>query len=141
MADIKRGVLFGKLGDQPYRAIESATEFCERRGNPHVELAHWIHLVLQAPDSDLHRIMAAFDLDPARVAKDVVAALDRLPRGNTSVVTFSPHLNEVAERGWVYASLLFGDSRIRFGHLVVGMLKTPALRELFLKTSVEFSKI
>jgi len=55
MSDISRTALFGKLNPLAYKAIESATVFCKLRGNPYVELAHWFHQILSAPDSDLHR--------------------------------------------------------------------------------------
>lgn len=44
---ISRQALFGKLGVQLYRGIESATNFCKLRGNPFVELVHWLHQLLQ----------------------------------------------------------------------------------------------
>src|SRR4029450_8384115 len=53
---------------------------------------------------------------------------DRLPRGATSISDFSTHIETAVERGWVYATLMFGDNRGRTGHLMVGMLKTPSLR-------------
>ena len=42
MASISRAALFGKLNRVAYRAIESATVFCKLRGNPYVELVHWL---------------------------------------------------------------------------------------------------
>ena len=81
MSEISRVALFGKLNSLGYRAIESATVFCKMRGNPYVELVHWLHQLLQQQDSDLHRIIKHFNLDASRLAKDVVEALDRLPRG------------------------------------------------------------
>ena len=80
MSEISRVALFGKLNPVAYQAIESATTFCKMRGNPYVELSHWIHQILQAPDSDLHRIIRHFQLDAARLARDITEALDRLPR-------------------------------------------------------------
>ena len=47
MAEISRSALFGKLNKLAYRGIESATVFCKLRGNPYVELVHWIHQILQ----------------------------------------------------------------------------------------------
>ena len=46
MAEINRVALFGKLNKVAYRAIESATVFCKMRGNPYVELVHWLHQIL-----------------------------------------------------------------------------------------------
>src|SRR5215831_6261286 len=108
MAEIKRSILFGKLNPIAYKAVESATIFCKMRGNPYVELVHWLH---------------------------------QLPRGATSISDFSPHLEEAVERGWVFGSLLFGDNRVRTGHVTVALLKTPGLRNVFLNLSREFAKI
>ena len=64
MVEISRAALFGKLNKFAYRAIDSATVFCKLRGNPNVELAHWIHQMLQPQDSDLHRILRQYACDP-----------------------------------------------------------------------------
>ncbi len=66
MSEISRGKLFGKLNTIGFKAIESATTFCKLRGNPYVELVHWLHQLLQLQDSDLHRILKHFQLEPAR---------------------------------------------------------------------------
>ena len=142
MAEIRRTTLFGKLNSLAYKAIEGATVFCKLRGNPYVELVHWVHQILQTPpDSDLRRIIAKFGIDQSRLATDLVSALDKLPRGATAISDFSPHLEEAVERGWVYASLLFGDTQVRTGYLVIGILKTPGLRHVLTGISREFSKI
>ncbi|MHC4153303.1 MAG: type VI secretion system ATPase TssH [Planctomycetota bacterium] len=141
MADINRASLFGKLNSLGYKAIEGATVFCKLRGNPYVELVHWLHQIVKLPDSDLHRIIRHFDIDPSRLAADMTAELDRLPRGATSISDLSSHLEEAVERGWVYGSLLFGESQIRTGHLFVGILKTSGLKNVLLRISKEFDKI
>lgn len=141
MAEIKRSVLFGKLNPIAYKALEASTVFCKMRGNPYVELVHWIHQLAQTPDSDFSRLLKHFGCEPGRVSADLVAALDRLPRGATSISDFSPHLEETVERAWVYGSLMFGELQIRTGHLVVGLVKTPGLRNVFHSLSREFAKI
>src|SRR5436189_5513466 len=89
MAEIKRTTLFGKLNSLGYKSIEAATIFCKLRGNPYVETAHWLHQLLQNQDSDLHRIIRHFQLDSSRLAADLIATLDRLPRGATALSAFS----------------------------------------------------
>ena len=121
MSEISRSALFGKLNSLAYKAIEGATVFCKLRGNPYVELVHWFQQILQTPDSDMHRIIRHFELDSSRVAKDMTDALDRLPRGATSISDLSSHVESAVERGWVYATLMFGESQVRTGHLVVGI--------------------
>ncbi|HJQ80376.1 MAG TPA: type VI secretion system ATPase TssH [Lacipirellulaceae bacterium] len=141
MSEINRAALFGKLNSLGYKAIESATVFCKMRGNPYVELVHWLHQILQGADSDLHRIVRHFECDPARLARDITESLDKLPRGATSISDLSSHVEESVERGWVYGSLMFGESQVRTGHLVVGILKTRGLSHSLLGMSKEFSKI
>ena len=92
MTEISRVALFGKLNTVCYKGIESATVFCKMRGNPYVELVHWLNQLLQLQDSDLHKIIRHFNLDPSRVAKDFTDALDRLPRGSTSISDLSQNL-------------------------------------------------
>ena len=141
MTEISRSASFGKLNSLAYKAIEGATVFCKLRGNPYVELVHWIQQILHTPDSDLHRIVRHFEIDSSRLAKDITEALDRLPRGATSISDLSTHVETAVERGWVYATLMFGDTRIRTGHLIVGMVKTPSLRNALLAISRHFDAI
>ena len=141
MSEISRVALFGKLNSLGYKTIESATTFCKLRGNPYVEVVHWFHQILQQQDSDLHHIVGAFEIDPGRLAKNLTEALDRLPRGATSISDLSSQLEEIVERGWVYGSLMFGDGQIRTGHLLIGALKTPVLRNALLAMSAEFKKV
>jgi type VI secretion system protein VasG len=141
MSEISRTTLFGKLNSVAFKAIEGATTFCKLRGNPYVELVHWVSQILNSTDSDWHRIIRRFDVNPSRLAKDVTDALDKLPRGATAIQDFSPHVENAVERGWVYSTLMFGDSRVRTGHLMVGILQTPTLRNTLLSISRQFEAI
>ena len=141
MSEISRASLFGKLNSLGYKAIEGATVFCKLRGNPYVELVHWIQQILQTPDSDMHRIVRHFEIDSSRLAKDVTDALDRLPRGASSISDLSEHVERAVERGWVYATLMFGEPRVRTGHLMIGMLKTPSLRNALMAISKQFEHV
>ncbi|MCK5269810.1 MAG: type VI secretion system ATPase TssH [Sedimentisphaerales bacterium] len=141
MAEISRADLFGKLNSLCYKSIESATVFCKLRGNPYVELIHWLHQILQLQDSDLQRIVKHFELNPSTLAKDLTASLDSLPRGATSISDLSAHLEDSVEHGWVYATLMFRESQIRSGHLLVGILKTKELKNILTRISGEFDKI
>ncbi len=141
MTEISRVALFGKLNSMGYKAIEGATVFCKMRGNPYVEIVHWLAQIVQLDDSDFKRICDHYKVDPARLASDMTAALDALPRGASSISDLSDHLEDAMERAWVYGSLLYSSSQVRTGHLVLGMLKTKALRGIFLNISKEFARI
>ena len=141
MLEISRTALFGKLNPLAYKAVEGATVFCKLRGNPYVELQHWLYQILNTQDSDLHRILKHNAIDASTLASDLTAALDRLPRGASSVTDLSSWVENAVERGWVYGSLMFGDTQVRTGTLLVGMLKTPALRNALLSISKQFDRI
>ena len=141
MTEISRAALFGKLNPLAYRAVEGATVFCKLRGNPYVELVHWLHQILQTPDSDLHRIVKHYDIDPSRLAADLTAALDKLPRGATSIQDFSPLIEESIERAWVFATLMFGVNQIRTAHLMLAMLRTTALRNALFAISRQWERV
>jgi type VI secretion system protein VasG len=141
MSDISRVALFGKLNSLAYKAIESATVFCKLRGNPYVELVHWLHQILQLQNSDVHLIVRAFSIDPGKLARDMTEALDRLPRGASSISDLSAHIEDATERAWVWATLKYGEPRIRTGHVMVAMAKIPGLRNALLAMSREFEKI
>ncbi|MDQ7957961.1 MAG: type VI secretion system ATPase TssH [Pseudomonadota bacterium] len=141
MSEISRTALFGKLNPLAYKAIEGATVFCKMRGNPYVELEHWFAQLLQNQESDLHRIVQHYGLDISVLARDLTAALDRLPRGATAISDFSPHIENAIERAWTYATLQFGEAQVRTGYLVFGMLKSPSLRNPLLGLSKQFEKV
>ena len=141
MSEISRIALFGKLNKLGYQAVESATVFCKMRGNPYVEVVHWMHQILQGQDSDLHRIVNHFDLDPGNIAAEMTRALDALPRGASTISDLSDHLMDAMERGWVWGSLLFSSNQVRTGHLLLGMLKTPALRNILTSMSPELARL
>ncbi|MCV2369050.1 type VI secretion system ATPase TssH [Roseateles oligotrophus] len=141
MADINRVTLFGKLNSAAYKAVEGATVFCKLRGNPYVELEHWIAQILQMADSDWHRIIKYGQLDQSALAKDLTAALDRLPRGATSISDIAENIADAIERGWVYGTLLYGDNTVRTGYVLIGMLKTKTLRNALIAISRQFEKL
>ena len=141
MAEISRSSLFGRLNPTALKAVETATSFCKMRGNPYVELVHWVHVMLQDPQNDIAAIRSSFGLDDTKLARDVVAQLDSLPRGATAISDFSPQIEESIEKGWLYASLQFGAAKIRTGHLLFGMMKTAQLKNALFNISAEFRKI
>ncbi|RQO49763.1 type VI secretion system ATPase TssH [Variovorax sp. KBW07] len=138
---ISRRALFGKLDLTLFRGIESATAFARLRGNPYVELTHWIHQLWQLNDSDLHRICRHYKIDSQAIEKDLAVALSGLPSGATSLVDFSHHIEVAVERAWVLSSLEFGDRCVRSGWLLAALVQTPELRRVLLGISPSFQRI
>jgi len=141
MTDISRQALFGKLNPLAYKSIEGATVFCKLRGNPYVELVHWVTQLLENNASDVSAIVRHYGLDAAALARDVTTALDRLPRGSTAISDFSEHITHAIQQGWVYATLMYGEAHVRSGHLLLAMLSTPSLRNALVGISRQFERI
>lgn len=141
MAEISRSALFGRLNETGFKALESAHAYCRLRENPYVELTHWLHQILQSQDSDLHRIVESFELDRSRIQKELDSALDKLPRGSSSVMDFSPHLETTVERAFVFGALLFNHSAVRTGHVIIALLKTPSLQGVLKKSSLTLAAL
>ncbi len=141
MSEISRSALFGKLNPLLYKAIEGATVFCKLRGNPYVELIHWLHQILSTNDSDLHRIVRHFEVDASKLAADLTRALDKLPRGASAISDLSEHIENAVERAWVYGTLKYGDDQVRSAYIMVGLVKTTGLRNILYGISREFEKL
>lgn len=141
MSEISRANLFGKLNEVGYKSVESATKLCKLRGNPYVEMVHWIDQICHQQDTDLHHILRHFDIDLSALTRDITNNLDMLRGGASAISDFSDDISQAVERGWVYSTLLFGDGVVRTGHLMVGLLKTPSLRSRLMGISRLFEQI
>jgi type VI secretion system protein VasG len=139
--EIRRETLFAKLNPIAYQTIEAATLFCRLRGNPHVELVHWVHQLLEHSESDWWRVLEPFGIDAGRLSADMTQALERLPRGATSVQDLAPRVDQAVERAWMYTSLSFGESAIRTGHILLAALQTPELNQALRAISRQFDAI
>jgi type VI secretion system protein VasG len=139
--EIRRETLFGKLNPVAYQTIEAATLFCKMRGNPYVELVHWVHQLLEHGESDWWRVLEPFGVDAGRLSADMTQALERLPRGATSVQDIAPRVDQTVERAWMYTSLSFGETAIRTGHILYAVLKTPELNQALRAISKQFDAI
>ncbi|MTH46697.1 type VI secretion system ATPase TssH [Intestinirhabdus alba] len=138
---ITRTNLFGKLNPSLFKSVESATTLCKLRGNPYVELVHWLNQIYQQQDSDIRHIIRHFELDAERLERDFAQALTRLPAGASAISDFSYHIELAIERSWVFASLECHQSCIRSGHLLIALLTTMELRRALFAISPVFEKI
>jgi type VI secretion system protein VasG len=141
MSGISRETLFGKLNPIGYQSVESATVFCKMRGNPYVELVHWLAQLVQSPGTDIEAILRHYQIESSTLARDITTALDRLPRGSTSIIDFSDHIEDSIKNGWLYGTLMFGQAQVRTGYLVIGMLQSKHLYNAVVGVSRQFDRI
>ena len=98
------------------------------------------HTFMRIPEKDWPT-EPVYNSEPGKIAAEMTRALDALPRGASTISDLSDHLMDAMERGWVWGSLLYSSNQVRTGHLLLGMLKTPALRNILTTMSPELGKI
>ncbi|MBO8416283.1 MAG: type VI secretion system ATPase TssH [Proteobacteria bacterium] len=138
---LKRMQIFSKLNQTCYKSLESATLLCKTRTNPCVEVVHFLNQLLLGDNNDLHQIVSCFKLDAAKLASDLVRAMDRLPRGAHAVENFSPSLELMVKEGWMAASLAYGSAKIRSGALILALKQSEELCYKLHEISPQFKLI
>jgi type VI secretion system protein VasG len=137
----KRKELVARLNPVCQRAFKAAADTAKLRGNPYVELAHFVEQLVLTDRGDVQMILAESGVDAARLAADMTLAIDRLPYGATSIQDFSDHVFHAIQEGWSFGSLQFADETVRSAYILLGALKVPVLEGLIAKISREFDKV
>lgn len=137
----KRKELVAKLNPVCLRAFKAAGDAAKLRGNPYVELVHWIEQLVLSDRSDMQLIIAYFGVDLSRLSADMTRAVDKLPYGATSIEELSDHIFYAIKEGWNLAALEFSVEEVRSAHILLACLKTPVLEGLLSKISGEFDRI
>jgi type VI secretion system protein VasG len=140
-ADISVESVAGKLNRIGYEAFIQALRQAKTQGNRNIELAHWLLHLLQKDRADLALTADHFKLDRARMIGDTTRVVGGLRKNETEMPGISTQVADALDRGWHYATLLFGETQIRTGHLLVAALKSLELRRALINISQEFAKI
>jgi len=141
MADISLEAVAGKLNRIGYEAFFKALRQAKGAGNRNVELAHWLGHILQTERTDLGLTADYFKLDRARLMAEITAIVDGFRKNETEMPAVSNTVMDVLDRGWHYATLFFGETQIRTGHMLVGVLQSRELARALNGVSREFAKI
>lgn len=141
MADISLETVAGKLNRVGYDAFMKALRQAKMAGNRNLELAHWLGQIAQSDRNDLSRTLDHFKIDRAKVSAEIARVVDGLRKNETEMPGVSNTMVDLLDRGWHYATLFFGETQIRSGHLLLAGFKTLELRRAFLAVSPEFGKI
>jgi type VI secretion system protein VasG len=141
MADISLEAVAGKLNRIGYEAFFKALRQAKGAGNRNVELAHWLVHILQSERCDLALTADHFKLDRGKLMSDVTAVVSGFRKNETEMPAVSNAVMDLLDRGWHYATLFFGETQIRTGHILVGALQSRELARAFSNVSREFGKI
>jgi type VI secretion system protein VasG len=140
-ADISIEAVAGKLNRVGYESFLQGLRQAKSAGNRNLELAHWLMHILQKDRTDLALTADHFKLDRAKLLADATAVVNGFRKNETEMPGISNPVADALDRGWHYATLLFGETQIRTGHLIVGILKSVELRRALIGVSQEFAKL
>jgi type VI secretion system protein VasG len=141
MADISLEAVAGKLNRVGYEAFFKALRQAKGAGNRNVELAHWLVHILQSERTDLGLTVDHFKLDRGKLMTDVTAVVNGFRKNETEMPAVSNTVMDLLDRGWHYATLFFGETQIRTGHVLVGALQSRELARALTNVSPEFGRI
>ncbi len=128
MTDISLETVAGKMNSAGYDGLMKAFRQARSAANRYIELAHFLLHIVQNDRSDIATTLDGLKISRAKVISDLTAATDRLDRNKTEMPAFSSQVIELLDRGWHFATLMFGETQIRTGHLLIAALKTPTLQ-------------
>jgi type VI secretion system protein VasG len=124
-----------------YDAFIQALRHAKGAGNRNVELAHWLFHILQQERTDLSLSADQYKLDRARLLSDLAGIISGFRKNETDMPGIANGVIDILDRGWHYATLFFGETQIRTGHVLVAGLKSTDLRRALTNLSQEFGKI
>ncbi len=140
-ADISVESVAGKLNRVGYEAFILGLRQAKTAGNRNIELGHWIFQLLQKDKTDIALTADHYKLSRAKLLADATAIVNGFRKNETEMPGISNQVADALDRGWHYATLLFGETQIRTGHLLVALLKSMELRRALVGISQEFAKI
>jgi type VI secretion system protein VasG len=141
MADISLETVTGKLNKISYDSFLQAFRLTKSAGNRNLELEHWLLKILQMNGTDVELTANHFKIDVAALLMNLQNAISDFGLNKTEMPGISQNFIEVLDRAWHYATLLFGETQIRSGHLLVAMLKEQKISRSLLSNFKELRKI
>ena len=133
--------LIGKLNDTGRKALEAAAGLCVTRTHYDIDIEHLLLKLVEAENTDIQKILRHYEIDQARLTRDLTRALDHLKTSNARTPAFSPRIPRLVTEAWNLASIDFGVSKVRSGHLLLAMLSEEDLGRLTREASPELQKV
>ena len=141
MADVSLETVTGKLNQVGYDTFMQALRQAKGAGNRNLELEHWLLKILQMDRTDVALTVDHFKLDQAKLLTDLNGVVSGFAINKTEMPGISDTIIEALDRSWHYATLMFGETQIRTGHILAAVLKEPKLSRTLHGISKQFKSI
>src|SRR5271168_995335 len=116
---VDSGALIKTLNTTCVNALQAAAGLCLSRTNPSVEVEHWLAKLVEAQNTDLVRIFRHFEVDTARLSRDLTKVMDQFRTGNDRTPHLSLRIEQLVRDAWVLTSLQYRASKVRSGVLML----------------------
>jgi type VI secretion system protein VasG len=133
--------LIGKLNNHCRTTLTEAISLALTNTHYNAEIEHWLLRLLDDAGADLGAILRHYAIDAGRVAKELTRALEGFKRGNSRTPAFSPDIVNLIKAAWLVASVDFGASHVRSGHLLLALLGDDSLARLGRVASAELATL
>ena len=141
MPPINPRSLIEKLNPTCTRALQGAAGLCLSRTHFNVEVEHWLLKLTEGTGNDLAAIFRHYQIDPRKVSRELEAALNRFKTGNGRAPDLSFEVLDLIREAWVLASLEYGNTLVRSGHLLAAALTERMLSLRVKQSSPELGRI
>ncbi len=138
MTEVSIETVAGKLNRIGYEAFLQSLRLAKSAGNRNAEIAHLLFILLQGERTDIALTFEAAKLDRGRLQRDLATKIEGYRKNATESPGISEGFIELLDRGWHYATLMFGETQIRTGHLLAGALMTERLNRDLMALSPAF---
>ena len=115
--------LVNRLNPTCRTALDEAGRIGVARTNYDIENEHWLSSLLSQANTDIGVILKHYGISYEAFHQDLIKVLNGLKTGNARTPGLSPHLVSLVRDAWMVASLDFGASQIRSGHVLISILK------------------
>ena len=141
MAQTNLKALIEKLNPVTRKALESAAGLCLSQTHYEVDVEHFLVRLLESENTDVHRILRHFEIDPDRVIADLGRAMESFKSGNSRTPALSPRIPAMVREAWLLASVEFGASGVRSGHILLGLLDNAETSRMVKESASDLRKI
>ena len=141
MISIDLKSLVNKMSPYLRDSLEGAAGICISQGQFSVELEHWVLKILDQTDNDLYQLLAANDVNPSHLAKQLAQSIARFKSGSSRPASLAPSIVEAAKNAWMLASVDFGHESMTSGHLIAALLLDDTLKRQITESCPELREI
>jgi len=138
---LSREGLVAKLNVTGRGALEEAAQLCFSRTHYEVDLEHYLLKLSEMSDADVSAIYRHFEIDSARVLRDLTRALDRMRSGNSRNPAISPRIVRLLSEAWSLGSVEYSATQIRSAFLLAALLTSDTLSSFATNSCPELKRI